>query len=69
MPMQQVRFARLLPGWSADSAAMAVVLQVRSWGYEPLVVSCEGEGQGLGQVMTVLENKTAVVAGPSGGIT
>jgi putative ribosome biogenesis GTPase RsgA len=42
------------------------VPQVRSWGYDPLVVSCEGSGRGLQEVMSVLEGKTGVVAGPSG---
>lgn len=39
--------------------------QVRAWGYEPLLVSCESS-KGLKQVDEVLRGKTSVVAGPSG---
>jgi len=40
-------------------------LQVRSWGYDPLVVS-SSTGRGVDEVMQVLRDKTSVVAGPSG---
>jgi putative ribosome biogenesis GTPase RsgA len=40
-------------------------MQVRSWGYEPLVVSCE-TGRGLDEVQSVLAGRTSVIAGPSG---
>ena len=43
----------------------ARVQQVRSWGYEPLLVSCE-QGWGLEEVGQVLGGRTSVVAGPSG---
>ncbi|GIL71808.1 hypothetical protein Vretimale_759 [Volvox reticuliferus] len=39
--------------------------QCRSWGYEPLVLSCE-RGQGVEQVASVLQGRISVVAGPSG---
>jgi len=42
-----------------------MALQVRSWGYEPLVVS-SSTGRGVEDVMQVLQDKTSVVAGPSG---
>ena len=47
------------------STAWPAPPQVRSWGYEPLLVSCES-GMGLEQVADVLANRTSVVAGPSG---
>jgi ribosome biogenesis GTPase len=39
--------------------------QLRAWGYEPVLVSCES-GQGLPEVSRVLAGRTSVVAGPSG---
>lgn len=41
------------------------VAQVTSWGYPPIVLSCE-EGVGIGAVAAVLPGRTSVVAGPSG---
>ncbi|KAF5836433.1 hypothetical protein DUNSADRAFT_5939 [Dunaliella salina] len=41
------------------------VHKIRSWGYEPLVVS-SSTGQGMEEVVKVLQDKTSVVAGPSG---
>lgn len=41
------------------------VSQVRSWGYEPFLVSCE-QRWGLEEVGKVLQGRTSVVAGPSG---
>ncbi|KAJ9528196.1 hypothetical protein QJQ45_014165 [Haematococcus lacustris] len=38
---------------------------VRSWGYDPLVVSCQS-GRGVPEVLQALQGTTAVVAGPSG---
>ncbi|GLC41191.1 hypothetical protein PLESTM_001165100 [Pleodorina starrii] len=39
--------------------------QCRSWGYEPIVLSCE-RGEGVEQVAEVLQGRISVVAGPSG---
>ncbi|KAJ9528020.1 hypothetical protein QJQ45_005702 [Haematococcus lacustris] len=39
--------------------------EVRSWGYDPLVVSCQS-GRGVPEVLQALQGTTAVVAGPSG---
>ncbi|GFH25951.1 uncharacterized protein HaLaN_24006 [Haematococcus lacustris] len=41
--------------------------EVRSWGYDPLVVSCQS-GRGVPEVLQALQGTTAVVAGPSGAI-
>ncbi|GIL45870.1 hypothetical protein Vafri_3004 [Volvox africanus] len=41
------------------------VEQCRSWGYDPLVLSC-GKGHGMEQVASVLQGRISVVAGPSG---
>ncbi len=41
------------------------LVQVRAWGYEPLLVSCE-RGTGLAEVSEVLSGRVSVVAGPSG---
>lgn len=40
-------------------------MQVRSWGYEPIVASCES-GLGMDEAVAALAGKTSVVAGPSG---
>ena len=57
-----------LPGWHAYLGCLSSTssgVQVRSWGYEPLLLSCE-EGFGLDAVAQLLRGKVAVVAGPSG---
>ncbi|KAG1680750.1 hypothetical protein FOA52_008083 [Chlamydomonas sp. UWO 241] len=51
----------------SDEERAARAAQVRAWGYDPLLVSCE-TGQGLADVRTALATSgtTSVVAGPSG---
>ncbi|KAL6763844.1 hypothetical protein V8C86DRAFT_3012707 [Haematococcus lacustris] len=48
-----------------EAEVQARVQQVRSWGYDPLVVSCQS-GRGVPEVLQALQGTTAVVAGPSG---
>ena len=49
----------------SEREVRARVEQVRSWGYEPILVSCE-QRWGLEEVGRVLRGRTSVVAGPSG---
>lgn len=50
---------------SEEEVAQRVSL-LKSWGYEPLVVSCSGSGQGVETVMQAAAGRTVVLAGPSG---
>ncbi|GLI63966.1 hypothetical protein VaNZ11_007134, partial [Volvox africanus] len=80
-PFQELQVSRFLVAAEAAGLPFRLVLnkadlvseqelsrrveQCRSWGYDPLVLSC-GRGYGVGQVASVLQGHISVVAGPSG---
>ncbi|GAX72792.1 hypothetical protein CEUSTIGMA_g247.t1 [Chlamydomonas eustigma] len=80
-PFEELQVTKFLVSMEASGLSFTLVLnkidlveeaevarrvqQVRSWGYEPLLVSCE-TGLGLSDALEVLSGRTSVVAGPSG---
>jgi len=80
-PFEEVQVSRFLSAMEATGLPFRLLLnkvdlvppevlerrvqQVRSWGYEPIVVSCE-VGLGIEEAVSVLAGRTSVVAGPSG---
>ncbi|KXZ46521.1 hypothetical protein GPECTOR_43g958 [Gonium pectorale] len=80
-PFEEIQVSRFLVAAEAAGLPFSLVLnkadlvapevlqrrleQCRSWGYQPVVLSCE-TGEGVEQVAGVLQDRISVVAGPSG---